>query len=178
VFEATQRCYSYTFDRPLNYVFYFLVAGLLGGLGWILVLVFSEAVIELGFWAVAWSAGIERTREVAAAATGNSPISGTAAVGTTIIGFCVMLVRTVATSYLFAYFWSAATAIYLLMRYDVDQTELDEVHLDEDQDRFGLPPLEMDARGVPTLPPGEAEAAEEDPSSRDDPPATDATEEK
>lgn len=156
VFEATQRCYSYTFDRPLNYLLYAGLAFLLGGLGWIFVLVFSEAVIELGFWAVAWGAGTARVERVGTAVAGGDVLSGAAGLGSMMIGWSVAVARTVAGSYLYAYFWCATSAIYLLLRYDVDQTELDEVHLDEELERFGLPPLEVDSAGVPGVAESEA----------------------
>jgi hypothetical protein len=34
----------------------------------------------------------------------------------------------------YSYFWSVSTIIYLLMRQKVDDTELDEVYLEEEQD--------------------------------------------
>jgi hypothetical protein len=48
----------------------------------------------------------------------------------------------------YSYFWSAATIIYFLMRRHVDDTDLDEVHLEEDEalDPFARPPA---APGTP-----------------------------
>ena len=37
-----------------------------------------------------------------------------------------------AVGYLFSYFWSASAAVYVLLRRDVDATEMDEVFLDAD----------------------------------------------
>lgn len=61
----------------------------------------------------------------------------------------------------FSFFWCAATAIYLLMRKQVDATEMDEVYVEEEEERYGLPPLETDAAGVPRAADVEAEAPPE-----------------
>ena len=39
-----------------------------------------------------------------------------------------------ATAFGYAFFWTAATAIYLLLRYDVDQSETDEVFVEEEEE--------------------------------------------
>jgi hypothetical protein len=59
------------------------------------------------------------------------------------------LVRAIAYSFAFGYFWVAVSGIYLLLRRDVDHTETDEVFVDDDGQTYGLPPLERDERGVP-----------------------------
>lgn len=46
------------------------------------------------------------------------------------------------------FFWTAFTAIYLLLRQEVDQAELDEVYLTPQDETYGLPPLETDEAGV------------------------------
>ncbi len=102
-------------------------------------------------------AGEERTLEV----TGLASTVTTAAelsepwdmktVGTTLIGFWEACAKMLAWGFIFAYFWSAATAIYLLLRKAEDGTEINEVTLDDDHERFGLPPLKNDALGVPAV---------------------------
>ena len=57
----------------------------------------------------------------------------------------------VATSFVYTFFFSASTIAYFLLRQDVDGTETDEVFLDEQPEKFGLPPLVPDAAGVPTV---------------------------
>ena len=42
-----------------------------------------------------------------------------------------------------------STAIYFLLRQQVDATETDEVYIEDEEERFGLPPLEVDSAGVP-----------------------------
>jgi len=61
------------------------------------------------------------------------------------------VVRACASAFSFAFFWCAAAAVYLLLRRDTDQTELDDVVVEDDVEglEFGLPPLEPDETGVP-----------------------------
>jgi hypothetical protein len=43
----------------------------------------------------------------------------------------VALIRAVVNAYTFSFFWCVASAIYLLLRQDVDEKEMDEVLLDD-----------------------------------------------
>ena len=61
--------------------------------------------------------------------------------------------KLLAIGYSFAYFGVASTAIYYLLRRDVDARETDEVFLDADasEEKFGLPKLQKDAAGAPEI---------------------------
>ena len=63
-FEAFSRSFSYVFQRPLQYLFYLLLAGLIGGLGWVLVSHVSEAVIQLTYYGTSWGASNDRVEQV------------------------------------------------------------------------------------------------------------------
>ena len=82
---------------------------------------------------------------------GATPLVRLGRFGAGLIRFWAGCVKLLAVGFIFAYFWSAATAIYLLLRRDVDATELDEVFLDEDasEEAYGLPPLKTDEAGAP-----------------------------
>ena len=56
-FDALSRTYAYVFQRPLRYLFYAVVAALLGWLGWLLVENFAAAVVWLALWAASWGSG-------------------------------------------------------------------------------------------------------------------------
>jgi hypothetical protein len=62
------------------------------------------------------------------------------------------LVRSVATGFGYSLFWCLAAAIYLLLRRDVDQTEFDEVFVEQEDLAYELPPLPADPAGVPGVP--------------------------
>ena len=53
-FDALSRSYAYVFQRPLRYLFYVLVAAVLGWLGWLLVSTFVAALVGLSSWAAGW----------------------------------------------------------------------------------------------------------------------------
>jgi hypothetical protein len=145
-FDAISRAYAYTLQRPLHYLFYALVAAGFGVLGWLVVWGFSEAVIALGWWGVAWGASPDRVELIRNPQT----IGAAAVVGSALIALFDGLVRALATGFAYSYFWSAGTAVYLLLRRDADHTEMDDVFLEEETgDVCGMPPLETDEAGVP-----------------------------
>ena len=140
-FDALSRSYAYTFQRPLNYLFYAFVAGFLGWLGWVLVQNFAAGVFWLGSWASAWGGGLPEE------------MNGIGRAGLVLIHFWAGCVKLLAVGFLFSYFWSAAAGIYLLLRRDVDATEMDEVYLDADrsEETFDLPKVTTDQAGAPVV---------------------------
>jgi hypothetical protein len=158
-FDALSRSYSYTYQRPVHYLFYAAVAGVLGMLAWVVVLIFAKGVIEYSYWAASWGSGGERIQEIRQIAEAPPPppdlgpkLEGLApppspegsemlAYGAKAIGFWVRVVKYIAMGFLFSYFWCAATYIYFLLRQSVDATELDEVHVVEEAEPHSLPPL-------------------------------------
>jgi len=149
-FDALQRSYSYVFQRPLHYLFYVFVAAVLGWLGWLLVKTFAAAVVGLTYWAAGWACGGER---IAAIADPNETLGALGGAGAAVIGFWVGCVKLLAVGFYYGYFWTATTAIYFLLRRDIDATEMDEVFLDADEDEqaYGLPPLGTDQAGAPAV---------------------------
>jgi len=148
-FDALSRTYAYVFQKPLRYLFYVVVAVIVGWLGWIVVENFAAAVIYLADWASAWGAGQERIGKLAQ----GSGDSSLAHAGGGLIAFWNGCVKLLALGYVFSYFGVASTAIYYQLRRDVDARETDEVFLDADQGElgFGLPDLEKDVAGAPEL---------------------------
>jgi hypothetical protein len=60
-------------------------------------------------------------------------------------------------------FWCLSAAMYLLLRQDVDQTELDELYVEREDRGYELPPIPTDAAGVPGDP--ERKPAEANPAA-------------
>jgi hypothetical protein len=142
-FDALSRSYSYVYQRPLYYFVLAVFSGILGSLGWIVVRFFAGLVLFVTAWAVSWGAGgilLDDPRLVEEAPRAAA-----------ILGFWSEVVELVATSFVYTFFFSASTIAYLLLRQEVDGTEIDEVFLDEQPEKFGLPPLTPDAAGVPTV---------------------------
>ena len=149
-FDALSRSYAYVFQRPLHYLFYVVVAALFGILGWLLVSNFAAAAIQLTYWATSWGSGAEQTTNILNA---SSDLGRLGYAGAAVIGFWVGCVKILAVAFLYSYFWTAATMIYLLLRRDVDATEMDEVFREEDESEppYGLPPLETNEAGAPVV---------------------------
>jgi hypothetical protein len=84
--------------------------------------------------------------------TENAPLAAS------ILAFWTGLVQVITVGFIYTFFFSAATIVYFLLRYDVDGTESDEVFVEEQSEKFGLPPVTTDAAGVATI----ADAAPED----------------
>ena len=65
-FDALNRTYAYVFQRPLRYLFYVIVAGAIGWLGWIVVETLAASVIWLASWAASWAParGFRNSRSV------------------------------------------------------------------------------------------------------------------
>jgi hypothetical protein len=179
--DAITRASAYVLQRPLNYAFYALVCLLFGGLCWAVVSQVATSTIQLGYWSASWGANVasgERIEQLSADNLVNNqaivpgPVtlmgdpapmesqpaneSGTLSIARSLIRFWNGMVSTLAVAFLFGQFWSLASAVYLLLRRDVDETEMDEVFLSERTRSFDLPPLQADDRGIPVIRPLDA----------------------
>lgn len=143
-FEAFSRSFSYVFQRPLHLFLYAILAVAFGTLGWLVVSAFTEAVLGLTASAASWGAGAERIIDL-----GGKDVSGTYGAGATLILAFNTVVRLVALAFHFSFFFCVSTAIYLVLRRDVDQTDFDEVFVEDESERYSLPALKATADGVP-----------------------------
>ena len=153
-FDALSRSYAYVSQRPLQYLLYAVVAAVFGWLGWLLVMNFAAGVVHLAYWSASFGAGHEHVAAIIA----GDPSAG---VGASVLRFWTGCVKVLAVGYLYSYFWTAATAIYFVLRRDVDATEMDEVFLeDATEATFGLPAVETDEKGAPVVEETAVEATE------------------
>jgi hypothetical protein len=143
-FDALSRSYAYSFQRPLRYAAYLFVVAVIGALVWALVTVFASAVLNLSMWAVSWGSGEQLVKILA----DDNSANGAGRFGANLIRIWNGGVELLATGFVFSYFFSSATAVYLLLRYHIDATEMDEVYLPDTEEPYGLPPLKADAAGV------------------------------
>lgn len=128
-FDALSRTYSYTFQHPLRYLGYVTVAMFVAGLAGAFASTFAEFVIGLARWSVAWGAGMDALLRIGPSA--EAGVSGLVRFGATCITGFDWLVRSLAGGFAFSLFWCAATGIYLLLRKDTDNVELDQVYWSE-----------------------------------------------
>jgi hypothetical protein len=165
-FDAMTRSYAYVFQRPVQYLFYMLVAILFGGFCWMIVAGLTNGVLDLAWWSTSWGTNVvgqDRLAEIQGLMTAEPVGNGLNEAGEVaatswsldsgrgIIGLWTSLARTVAAAFIYGLFWCMAGAIYLLLRHDVDETEMDEVFVIEEKRTYDLPPLKSDKRGIPQV---------------------------
>ena len=177
-FDAVTRSFAYTFQRPLNYVLYIVVAILFGGFCWLIVSNVTNGIVDLSYWSTSWGANrfgvegyddsvrridvvkglidpipqtdqtpsVEGEPGIASEPPALSPFLNS---GRRFIGFWNGIARTLAAAFIHGLFWCMASAIYLLLRKDVDETKMDEVYDVDEKRTYNLPPLKSDQHGVP-----------------------------
>ena len=162
-FDAVGRTYDYVYHRPLNYLFYAIVAALIGALGWLVVANFFEGIIGVSYWAASWGA---TEAEIDLIKVGSTRLGTVETWGSWLIRFWVQGVKFLGVGFLYSYIWVAGSAIYLLLRRDVDATEMDEVLPEEEAEPqpAPLPEVKTDEAGAPVVgdqPPPQPEAPKE-----------------
>lgn len=143
-FDALSRSYAYSFQRPLRYAGYLFVLAAIGVLAWLLVVAFGGEVLRLSEWAVKWGSG----RRLDTILLDRESLGGASRFGANLIYLWNRVVHLLMMGFAFSYFFSGATAVYLLLRYHIDATETDEVYLPDEAEAYGLPPLKADSAGV------------------------------
>jgi hypothetical protein len=128
-FQAISTSFSYLYQRPLHYAFYLAVAALVAVPAILVAGLFASATETLALWATSFGMGHERTVAVLDGLAG----SGAEATrwGVRAMTFWSRGLAHLLSSFGWGYFWAIATAAYMLLRQDVDGTELDEVVIDE-----------------------------------------------
>jgi hypothetical protein len=128
-FQAISTAFSYLYQRPLHYAFYAVVAAAVAVPAIAVAGLFADATGTLAMWAASFGMGHERTIAVLDGLSG----AGAEATqwGVRAIAFWSRGLAHLLSSFGWGYFWAIATAAYMLLRQDVDGTELDEVVIDE-----------------------------------------------
>jgi len=131
-FQAISTAFSYLYQRPLHYAFYGFVSIVVLLPALVVAELFADAITMLAFWAASLGMGHDRAVVVMnGISTGLPDASATAQWGVAALKFWTRGVGSILDSFGWGYFWAIATATYLLLRQDVDGTELDEVVVDE-----------------------------------------------
>lgn len=113
-FESVSRSFAYATQKPLNLIGYAITAILIGNFGIILLTVILSCFNQMTYYWIL-TAGMEMT---------------------SYIEYCMRFVWLTQMYVLNAFWFTSATAIYLLLRFHVDKVELDEVWLPTP---YGLP---------------------------------------
>ena len=140
-FDAVSRAYSYVFQRPLQYLVYMILAVLIGAFGWF----FVAWIIDLTVFLSVSAAGITL-------ADFNPTQSVAAPIPVKIVFFWCWCMQLCKVGYLFGYFWTSSTLIYLILRRSVDGTPFDIVRTIPDETvPMMIPPIKTDAQGAPEM---------------------------
>ena len=122
-FDGVSRCYAYVYQRPLHLAFYVLVAASLAFLGEVVVNLFATATIALSERAISLGSGEAYLNELLNA---DPALLANQAINAWKWGLASLV-----AAYPLACLWPMAVGIYLLLRRQVDATEMDEISLDE-----------------------------------------------
>ena len=187
-FEAVSRSYSYPTQRPYHYVFYWLVVLVVGFLAAFVASLLADKTIEFTRWGTSWGAGFDRVGEVVMAGEAEAPGAteeGEEAkpaftflgAGAKSINFWEQGIRILTVGFNYGFFFVAMTGMYLLLRKDNDFMELDELHVDPDEEVLPLPQLQTTEPPLPK-PLADADQAPEKeiigPPTNDGPPESNA----
>jgi hypothetical protein len=129
-FQAISTAFSYLYQRPLHYIFYGAVALAVALPALAAAHLFATATTTLALWAASLGMGHARTAEVLAGLHAHAG-GGVATLGIRALAFSTDCLEALLGSFGWGYFWAVSTAAYLLLRRDVDSTELDEVVVEE-----------------------------------------------
>ena len=163
-FDSMTRSFAYVLQRPFHYLCYALLAILFGGVAWVIVSSIADGMVGLTYWSVSWGANVasvdpvsqmDRIDELVLGMPlddkGDPTESNSMYAGRSAINFWNAVIRSLAAAFLYGLFWCLSSAIYLLLRKDVDQTEMDEIFLIDEKRTYTLPPLRSDENGIPQI---------------------------
>ncbi len=191
-FDAISRSYSYIFGRPWRALLYAGAAVVHGTICYLFVRLFAFLALaatrtfvavgvigggdtvssEADKLDVLWPAPVFENLNPAPRI---EAMGGFEPVGAWLIQLWLCIVAAAVLAFLWSYCSSAATAIYYLLRRQVDATDLDDVYVEEPEEEvFGAePPAEPAAEATPeperpAEPEGPAEKSDEKPEAEDD----------
>jgi hypothetical protein len=197
-FDALSRSYNYVFQSPWNYIWYSLVAVFYGAVLVFFVVFMGSFVVYLTKWSLSQTPGTEyfHTRRVdnmfafapesfhwkELLVTHPLDLTWYNQIGAFFVSLWVTIIFLMMIGFAYSYYFSAFTMVYLLMRRNVDDTEIDEVYLEEDEPEEPLlPPTPAAAPtgtsqplqmvDAPALRPAPTPAPEPIPPAADGPPA-------
>ncbi|MDR3196701.1 MAG: hypothetical protein LBU34_02430 [Planctomycetaceae bacterium] len=124
-FDAVSRMFSYVYQRPLHYLVYWTVSGILGVLGFVFVSIFVDGIIFLTYKFGGFP--VQTAISSFGCLTLPETYAGLSPPENLILIWCAM-VQLMKLAYVFAWFWTSSVAIYLLLRRSVDATPFNEVY--------------------------------------------------
>lgn len=188
-FDAMSRSYSYVGSRPWRSLLYGLVAVVYGSVCWLFLRVFVWLMMLITHWFVGFGMNIARRGPGDALgkldamwptpqfgrlyqAGNDAVLQGAEGFGAWMISLWVLLLIALFYAFLLSFYFSGSTVIYFLLRREVDDTDPEEVFIEElDEDE---PPSTLTEPIAPSPAPSSLSTAVEPPtpSTDDKPPDT------
>ena len=144
VYEATSRSFAYTFQAPLQYFGFALIIFAMWVPGVVIVQSFAVLVEQVVFTVAGISGGStmdDVQQFLKTGAMDNDSPAGIYALGVNIIGGIHWIGHAVADAFCISFFFCSSAGVYLLLRRFVDQTEIDEVFVVDEKNKYGLQDL-------------------------------------
>lgn len=179
-FDAISRSFSYLYARPWRLAFYTIVAFIYGAITYVFVRFFIKLMLSLthefagwgvfadadnarSLWPTLWPDPLTASRlsyQVDWLTLGPGE-----AAGAFLLAFWVYLTIATLGAFAISFYISASTIIYVLMRHEVDATELDDVYLEQTDEEFAdvTAPAPAPAEPAPPAAPAEAPPADQPP---------------
>lgn len=142
-FDAVSRTFSYLFQRPFHYAFYWFLAAIQGFLGYLVIAFFVAGTIML----TEYYTGQNGLSLFASNSTSN--MSSCVSCDRLLLSAWFDLLRFLVVAYLFAWFWTSGVSIYLLLRRSVDAAPFTEIYCQNPSPTRTLPKIKIDSQGVP-----------------------------
>ena len=142
VYEATSRTFAYTFQAPIQYLFYVLISIVIWVPSVMLVQNFTSLAEQVVFSGMDVAA--EEGQLIQDYVTGQVSLDGKSqsfVTGAKVISGLHWFAHLMADAFCVGFFFSSFSGIYLLLRRFVDHTPLDEVFVIDDKTKYGLEDL-------------------------------------
>jgi hypothetical protein len=130
---------AYTYQRPLRYLGYVLLLIVLGALSALVIDGAARAIVHLSYWGLSWGSGTQRALDLRLLAEhgplawDQAPPSEPLKAAGWLLGMWTGLLYLLAAGFRYSFFWTGAAGIYLLLRKDVDDKEIDEVFVPHEE---------------------------------------------
>jgi hypothetical protein len=131
-FDGLSRAYGYIYDRPWHFVWFVIVAIVVGGIGLFAVSCAADLGVLLADGSAAWGLAPDTIAPAGVR------------VWHTVIAYLVQ-------GYVASYFWSASTIVYMLLRQSSDGVQLTELDSGEPPTHEGLQSLARERATLPII---------------------------
>jgi len=142
VYEATSRTFAYTFQAPIQYLFYVSISLAIWVPSVMLVQNFTSLAEQVVFSGM--NVAAEEGQLIQDYLTGKVSLDGQSQIfimGANIISGLHWFAHLMADAFCVGFFFASFSGIYLLLRRFVDHTPLDEVFVIDDRTKYGLEDL-------------------------------------